>query len=353
MIRLCAILMLLFTATLQAAEDSTNAPVELIILQGAPGEKPFEDTFKNQTRQWMSAATNGQRRFQAFSPETSGTNELAEFTAFLARQPTNSANELWIVLIGHGTFDGLDAKFNFTGPDLSAEQFDQLLAPFTRPLIILNTASSSAPFLKKLSRENRIIVTATKSGWEENFTRFGQYLAKSVVDPAADLDKDGQVSILEAFIFASRLTQDFYKEENRLATEHALLDDNGDGLGTPADFFRGIRAVKNAQENALPDGVHAHQLNFIRGTEEQKLSPEVREKRNALETQLEEFRLQKPQMSEGDYLKAIEPILAQIARLYHPATNSPTAPEAPKTNAPPVIELEPAKKIELAPPPKS
>src|SRR5206468_3358863 len=135
--------------------------------------------------------------------------------------------------------------------DLSAKQMAELLAPLPRPIILIDNSSSSAPFINELSRPNRIIITATKSGWEQNYTRFGKYFAKSVADPSADLDKDGQVSVLEAFLSASRQVEDFYKSERRLATEHALLDDNGDGKGTPASFFHGVRPGTNVVMNAM------------------------------------------------------------------------------------------------------
>src|SRR4029077_6004302 len=116
--------------------------------------------------------------------------------------------------------------------------------PCKRPLAVIDCASASGPFINALSAPGRVIVTATRSGNEVNVTQFGGYFARAIANPAADLDKDGQTSLLEAFLFASRQVEQFYQEAGRLATEHALLDDNGDGLGTPADWFRGVRAVK-------------------------------------------------------------------------------------------------------------
>src|SRR5213075_927990 len=96
----------------------------------------------------------------------------------------------------------------------------------------------------------RVIVAAARSGYEQNYARFGQYMAEAIADPTADLDKDGQTSLLEAFLTASRRVAEYYATEGRMVTEHALLDDNGDGFGTPADWFRGIRAVKAAKDGA-------------------------------------------------------------------------------------------------------
>ena len=89
-----------------------------------------------------------------------------------------------------------------------------------------------------------MIVTATKSGFEQNFARFGQHLADALADAAADLDGDGQTSLLEAYLTASRATAEFYRQSGRLATEHALLEDTGDGLAMPADWYRGVRPAQ-------------------------------------------------------------------------------------------------------------
>ena len=137
------------------------------------------------------------------------------------------------MVIGHGTFDGKEAKFNLRGPDLSAADLAEWLKPFRRPVAVINCASASSPFINKLSATNRVIIAATRSGYEQNYARFGEYISSAVADPQADLDKDGQTSLLEAFLMASRRVAEFYNTEGRLATEHALLDDNGDGLGTP------------------------------------------------------------------------------------------------------------------------
>jgi hypothetical protein len=169
--------------------------------------------------------------------------------------------------------------------------------------------------LPKLSAPGRVIVTATRSGYEENYTRFGQYISEAMVDPASDLDKDGQVSLLEAFLAASGRVQEFYKDDGRLMTEHALLDDNGDGLGTPADWFRGIRAVKRARDGAPPDGARANQFFLVRSAAEQKIPPALRERRNELELAVENLRDRKEKMNEDDYYRQLEPMMVELAKI--------------------------------------
>ena len=111
--------------------------------------------------------------------------------------------------------------------------------------MIVNCASASGPFVNRLSGENRIVVTATKSGTEHNYARFGEYFARAIASPDSDLDHDDEVSVHEAFLRASAEVRQFYETEDRILTEHALIDDNGDGKGTPASMFRGMRAQRD------------------------------------------------------------------------------------------------------------
>jgi hypothetical protein len=161
-----------------------------------------------------------------------------------------------------------------------------------------------------------VVVTATRSGNEVNATRFGGYFAKAIADRAADLDKDGQTSLLEAFLFASRQVEQFFKEAGRLGTEHALLDDNGDGFGTPADWFRGVHAVKTAANGKSADGVQARQLHLVRSEAEQKLSPTARARRDELEKKLSDLRSRKSTLTESEYYRLAESVLLEIAKIY-------------------------------------
>jgi hypothetical protein len=311
---------LLFLAMAPPARASTtnSSALDILLVAGAPGEKEYGQVFSEEIENWLKACRTANKAFRVIDPEAAGTNQLTEMKAALAGQ-TQGQQELWIVLIGHGTFDGKETKFNLSGPDLSAKGMGEMLAPIQRPIILIDTSSSSAPFINELSHENRIIITATKSGWEQNFTRFGKYFARSIADLSADLDKDGQVSVLEAFLNASREVEEFYKSERRLATEHSLLDDNGDGKGTPSSFYRGVRPAKKNDDTIKVDGFRAHQIQFIPNEAEAKLSPETRKRRNDLEVALEELRARKSQMSEDDYIKQIEPILLDLSRLYRDA----------------------------------
>jgi len=291
----------------------------VLIVVGASGEAEFGSNFLRQATLWQAAcAQAGCRQLTVGLNGDGETNDLGRLQETLAAEPKEGLGELWLVMIGHGTFDGKEARFNLRGPDVSATELAQWLQPFRRPLAVINTAACSAPFLNKLSGTNRVIITATRSGHEQNYTRFGQYFAEAITNIQADLDKDGQISLLEAFLMASRQAAEFYKMEGRLATEHALLDDNGDGLGTPADWFRGLRAVKKPKESAAVDGLLAQQFHLIRGDTETNLTAEQRSRRDALERAVLLHREKKGQFTEDEYYRELERLLLDLARFYDP-----------------------------------
>lgn len=306
--------MLLAGACLARADLADKATV--FVLVGAAGEEEFGKQFADAAAKWEKVATQAHAKLVAIGWKGAETNDLARFKAALEAEAKAGAAEVWLVLLGHGTFDGKEARFNLRGPDLSASELAEWLKPFKRPVAVVNCASASGPFINKLSVPGRIVVTATRSGQEVNFTRFGGHFADAISSAESDLDKDGQTSLLEAYLVASSLVAEFYNTEGRLATEHPLLDDNGDGLGTPPDWFRGVRTVKKAKEGASADGLRAHQFVLARSEQERKLPPAVRAQRDELELAIGKLRDQKAEMPEPEYYKLLEPMLLDLARLY-------------------------------------
>jgi predicted ATPase len=171
-----------------------------------------------------------------------------------------------------------------------------------------------------------VIVTATRSGSETNYARFGDFFSGSIADPAADLDKDGQTSLLEAFVAASHRVGEFYKQEGRLPTEHALLDDNGDALGVSADWFQGLRATRAAKNGAPIDGPRARQWHLVLSGAERAIPADVRAKRDALELKIEALRAKKASIAEAEYYAQLEALLLQLARVYEPQPGSDPQP---------------------------
>ena len=313
----CLLALPLLVFPSRAAESTNMSTPTVVVAIGAAGGEEFGNVFREAAASWQKAAETAKAEFVPIgvAPDRA-TNDLQDFRSALTNAAGKSkSDELWIVLIGHGTFDGRETKFNMRGPDLSANELSNLLASVKRPVAVVNGTSSSAPFIKALSGQNRIVVTATRSGAEENFTRFGRYMAQTIADPEADLDKDGQTSLLEAFLMASRRVADFYKNEGRLATEHALIDDNGDGFGTPVEWFRGIRATKKAANNFALDGTRAHQWHLIRSNEDQKLTAEQRQKRDELEREIAHLREQKSAMAQDEYYSKLEALLVKLSEI--------------------------------------
>jgi hypothetical protein len=289
----------------------------VVLIVGAPGEAEYGSNFLHQAELWEKACAQGECTHVAIGlGPAARTNDYELLKQTLDAEPKDGAGPLWLVFIGHGTFDGKEARFNLRGPDVCASELALWFKPFHRPLAVINTASSSAPFLNLLSATNRVIITATRSGSERNFTRFGQYFAEALTNPEADLDKDGQISLLEAFLTASRQAADFYKIEGRIVTEHALLDDNGDGLGTPADWFTGLRATKRAKDKAALDGLLANQFHLGLSDEERKWTPNQRARRDSLERAVLLQREKRAQMNEEEYYRQLERLLLELARLY-------------------------------------
>jgi len=331
--------LLCWTAVIaQDASTDSVAPPEstpvtrqsLIIVTGAAGTDEYGKQFAQWAQRWRTATAETETDVTVIDSGDDATKptRLDQFKTTLAMQPKRSPSPLWIVLIGHGTFDGKRAMFNLSGPDLSADELNTLLKPFERTIVLINCASASAPFMTTLADTNRVIVTATKSGYEFNFARFGDYMSRAIENAAqivdgahdgdspTDLDKDGQVSLLEAYLSASRRVEAFYESEGRLATEQALLDDTGDGKGTPAAWFRGVRAVQRAADGASLDGVRAHQLHLIPSTRERAMPAELRARRDDLELKIAALRERKSEMAADAYYATLEPMLIELAKLY-------------------------------------
>jgi hypothetical protein len=289
----------------------------VLVVVGAPGEDAYAEEFRGWSENWREAAKKANADFQIVGEggESKG-SDREELQTILGESSGDKESPLWLVLIGHGTYDGQTAKFNLRGSDLTAEELAKWLAPVERPLAIINCTSASAPFLNRLANQNRVVITATRSGDEQNFANFGKFISATIADSRADVDKDGQVSLLEAYLTACRDLDEFYKQEARLPTEHALLDDNADGLGTPAAWFRGIRATQRAKEGASLDGTRAHQLHLIASDREKLLPPELRKRRDELELAIAKLREEKTKLKEGDYYDRLEKLMLELARLY-------------------------------------
>lgn len=338
------VFLLLWSVPLRA--DPGGDAEDVLVVIGAAGEAQYGEQFEQWAAYWRQAADATNRRLRmiapadsspvgertagpvanapadnpgasrgATGPEVQATQQkqqlqqaLAECTRLETDQP------LWLALVGHGTFDGKVAKFNLQGPDLTSQELRDWLAGAKRPVVVILCFSCSGAFLKDLAAPNRIVITSTKSGREIYFSRFGQYLAQALCERAADLDKDEQVSVLEVFLMASRQTQEFYKNASRLATEHALLDDNGDGLGTPAEAYRGVRPQARSHDGSPIDGDLARHRYWLR-SQLAELSTQYTEALARTEQQIRQLQSRKSSMKEDDYYAELEKLLLDLIRI--------------------------------------
>jgi hypothetical protein len=214
----------------------------------------------------------------------------------------------FILLIGHGTFDGTDAKFNLVGPDLESAEWSAMLKAIPGRAVVVNTSSASFPFLERLSGPRRIVITATDSAAQRYDTIFPEYFIRALTDPTADLDKNDRVSIWEAFAAASAAVRRHYQQRGQLSTEHALLDDNGDGVGnevtTPGDD--GSLASRTYLDESLPGA---------RPTDEVLLK--LLQHKATLEAEVEDLKIRRTFLPAAEYAKEFERLMIELAQVSH------------------------------------
>lgn len=342
-----------------AETDGGATGSSLVVVVGAAGEPEFGELFGQWAERWATAARQFKVPCRVVAPVEDGVaaeqcDQKAAVRSEIEAAISDRPRSLWIVLIGHGTFDGRSARFNLCGDDISAQELAGLLSERTEPTVLLNCTSASAPFVNKLSGPNRVVVSATKNGGEFQFARFGQFLADSLLAPSTDLDKDGAASALELALEASRRTQAWYVEEGRIATEHALIDDNGDRRGTRADLFDGFRITSEAVKTGRPDGSLARGLTLFRVPEAKELTPDETALRARLEAEIDAMRSARGKQEPSEIsLSKLESIFLELAPLYvadvdtatppdpvEPRSRSNTDPGAPAATGPPAAAGE-------------
>jgi hypothetical protein len=236
---------------------------------------------------------------------------LARFDA-IAKQakPTDS---LVVMLIGHGTYDGVDYKFNIPGPDITGVELASLLdrVPANRQLV-MNATSCSGASIEFLRKPNRIVIAATKTGTEKNATIFARYWAEALREPAVDVDKNESVSALEAFHYAQKKTKEFFDTQKRLATEHAVLEDTGKGAGVPAT---GNGPDLETGEGKLAASFAVVRLGANADAAKDPAKRALLDQKEQVETAIDELKYNKAGMAADDYKKQLTRLLLQLSRI--------------------------------------
>lgn len=311
------LIVLIALVSLPLHAQSAGRDLDVVLILGAAGSGEYGQRFAAQVKSWKEACGKAAAAVEVIgeSDATPNGDDLALLEAAMRKAAAKTTGQLWLVWIGHGTYDGREAKFNLRGPDVSPKEVSEWLRPLQRELVVIQTASASAPFLTALAGPNRVIVSATKGADEVFYARFGEFFAPAIGGlPEADLDQDHQVSVLEAFLFANKKAAEFYEQEGRLATEHALIEDNADGAGSRAETFTGIKA--NPAEGVKADGLRAAQVALVLSAEEAALPDTIRARRDALEARLEEIKADREKLGEKAYYAKLEELLRELAALY-------------------------------------
>jgi hypothetical protein len=294
---------LAFSTALALPTTARAQDIHLIVIVGAGGDEEHSAKF----HKWASAVVDAAKKRGVSDAVYLGEKQDPGVNARATKENVTKAfqdaskrakpeDEIFVLLIGHGSFDGKIGAFNILGPDLTAGDYATLLDLFkTQKISFVNTASSSGAFLQALAGPNRAIVTATKTGGERNETRFPEFFVEALNGDAADNDRNGRVSLQEAFTYALAKVKDVYEKEGHIITEHATLDDGNEGKFAATQFLapRGSRAAANTSADPA-----------IRALLEQ---------RDGLEEQIAQLRLKKDSMDAARYEEQLEKLLTDLA----------------------------------------
>lgn len=285
-----------------------------VIVSGASGGPPYAAQYDRWSGD-LSRVLGEQFKFSASAitvladspqPDVAATaaNVRKVFTSL--RDYTTRDDLVLIVLVGHGTFDGIDAKFNLVGPDLESAEWAALLRPLRARLVVVNTASASFPFLERLAGPRRIVITATDSAAQRFDTIFPEYFIGALTDGASDLDKNQRISIWEAFWGASNGVRRHFQQRGLLATERALLDDTGDGTG---------KDITDPGE----DGSYASRTYLDDGPPNAAPTDDVLlrlfQRKALLMVEVDELRIRRSFLAPAEYAREFERLMIELARV--------------------------------------
>lgn len=297
------LLAMLCTAVLQA-----RAMTYYVIVAGLGGEPDYEQRFTAEAQEIDKIFRTG--------GGTAHVDTLtgAQATAVKLKQTLNAVaasakaeDDFVLILIGHGSFDGTEYKFNLVGPDMTAGEISTLCDRISaRRQLVVDTTSASGGAVPALERPGRAVIAATKSGTEKNATVFARYWVEALQDASADTDKSGSISALEAFTYATTKTAAFYDSQKRLATEHAVFDDVGRG-----------EPVRNAQDGQglLMTSFTLLRLDATQAAANDPAKRALLAKKEDLEQQIDALKYQKAAMDPADYKKQLTNALLELAKV--------------------------------------
>jgi hypothetical protein len=285
---------LLFSALLfSAISFNAQAALYVTIVQGLGGEPAFEESFheQGQTLAEASESLTDSDKIRFFSGEEARRGNLLSHFAELSAT-MNEDDRAAIYLIGHGSFDGEEYKFNIPGLDITTDDILNVMESFPgQNHFLLNTSSTSGALLEPLQSDDRILVTATRSGNEKNATFFGKYFVDALSSEDADLNKNNNISIEEAFSYAQRQVEEYFESQGQLATEHAEISGEGAAQFTLARINPVVISTENPR---------------IAELQEQSLE---------IDRQIENLQLRRNEISNEVYIEQLQDLILQSARI--------------------------------------
>ena len=302
--RITVLLLALVATPAVVCAQSTH----LLIVVGLAGDPEHGELFKKWGTTLADTATQklGVAKDRVTLLTDAAATRDGVVKAFGALAAAEADDTVVIVLFGHGTYANKTAKFNLTGPDMTPQDFEPLLARLkSKRVVFVNTASASAPFVEALSGPGRVVVAATRTGGEMFATLFGGPFVEAFSNESADSDHDGKISILEAFEYARKTVAASYQREGLLPTEHAILDDNGDKEGSmePGREAKdgqsaAVLAIGSLRQQALPADEKVRALYA---------------ERSQIERRIEALKLLKSGMDPAKYESELEKLATDLA----------------------------------------
>jgi hypothetical protein len=272
---------------------AAQAATRVLVVSGLGGEAQYEERFSKwseQIAQASATATGDPDQVQRLSGRNARKEQI-QAALKKAADELKAGDQLVLVLIGHGSYDGSEYRFNIEGPDITGSELAAMLDRIPAQQLVVNATSASGALADQLATSRRVVITATRSGGERNATRFGGYWAEALTSDAADVDKDGNVTAREAFDYAVRRVADAYKADNAILTERARLEGR-----EPARFV-----VSRLGPAAL--FASDQQLAALRAEQDQIIA------------RLAGMKALKADLPEDEYYARIEPVLLELARV--------------------------------------
>ena len=287
---------------------SANASTYYLTITGLGGEADYTQRFKMWAEDLDTSLKRAGGDSSVITMQVPTREQVRARFAELAKQ-AKATDALVVTLIGHGTYDGADYKFNLQGPDITASELAGMMdhVPAQRQLVV-NATECSGGSIEHLRRPNRIVIAATRAGTERNATVFARYWVEALREPAADTDKNEAISALEAFRYAQQKTADFFETQKRLATEHPVIEDTGKGTGerTPT--------AENG-EGKLAASFAVVRLGANAAAARDPAKRPLLERKEQIEQAIDKLKFEKAAMPENDYKRQLTQLLIELAKI--------------------------------------